>query len=84
MTTPNFEWTCFHCGQRCGGKSLGGYGAITGPDGAIHASCSPDDPTARPDCYRRVTEFGEPAGVLVGVRPLPVGVDDIRKAEVAS
>jgi hypothetical protein len=31
-----------------------------------------------------MTEFGESAGALVDVRPLPVGVDDIRKAEVAS
>jgi hypothetical protein len=87
MTTPNLEWTCFHCGSRCGGRLETGYGALTGdftPDGAIHASCSPDDPSKHPDCHRRVTEFGEPAGALVDVRPLPTGVDDIRKAEVAS
>lgn len=77
MTTPLSEWDCFHCGQRCGGRTPGGYGAITGPDGAIHAACSPDDPSARPDCYRRI-KMGEPAGALVGVEPLPVGVEDIR------
>ena len=80
MTTPNFTWTCAHCGQRCGGRGPGGYGAITGADGAIHASCSPDDPATRPDCYRRVTEFGEPVGALLGVEPKPAGVEDIRAA----
>jgi hypothetical protein len=81
MTTPNFEWVCYHCGQRCGGRLATGYRALTGevtPDGAIHASCSPDDPDASPDCWRRVTEFHEPAGALRDVRPLPVGVEDIR------
>lgn len=80
MTTPNFEYDCYHCGQRCGGRTPGGYGAITGPDGAIHAACSPDDPGTRPDCYRRVTEHGESAGALVGIDPPPVGVEDIRSA----
>jgi hypothetical protein len=76
-------YDCYHCGQRCGGRTEGGYGAITGPDGAIHASCSPDDPSKRPDCYRRVTEFGEPAGALRDVDSKPVGVEDIR-TELAS
>lgn len=79
MTTPLSEWDCYHCGQRCGGRTEGGYRAITGRDGAIHAACSPDDPAKRPDCYRRVTEFGEPAGALVSVEPLPVGIEDIRE-----
>lgn len=79
MTTPNFEWNCYHCGQRCGGRLPAGYGAIIGPDGAIHASCSPDDPAIQPDCYRRVTEFGEPTGALRGVEPKPVGVENIRR-----
>jgi len=57
----------------------GGYGAITGPDGAIHAACSPDDPGTRPDCYQRI-KMGEPAGVLRGLDPLPAGVEDIRSA----
>lgn len=85
MTTPNFEWTCFHCGTRCGGRLETGYAAFTGeftPDGAIHASCSPDDPDAHPDCHRRVVEFGEPIGALRDVRPLPVGVEDIRRQPV--
>ena len=85
MTTPNFTWTCFHCGQRCGGRLETGYGALTGeftPDGAIHASCHPDDPEKHPDCWRRVVELHEPAGALRGVDPLPVGVEDIRRATV--
>ena len=82
MTTPLSEWDCYHCGQRCGGWLAAGYGALAGeftPDGAIHASCHPDDPATRPDCYRRVTEFGEPAGALRDLDALPVGVNDIRR-----
>ena len=79
MTTPNFEYDCYHCGQRCGGRTEGGYGAIIGLDGAIHAACSPDDLTKRPDCYQRIQYFGEPPGALRGVDPLPVGLEDIRK-----
>lgn len=75
-------YDCYHCGQRCGGRTEGGYGAITGPDGAIHAACAPDDPSKRPDCYRRVIALGEAPGALRGVEPLPVGVDDIRKEPV--
>ena len=44
MTTPNFEYDCYHCKHRCGGRTVGGYGAITGPDGAIHAACSRTTP----------------------------------------
>jgi hypothetical protein len=82
MTTPNFTWECTHCGQQCGGRLETGYAAFSGeftPDGAIHASCSPDDPARHPDCNRRVVEFGEPLGILRDVRPLPVGVEDIRR-----
>lgn len=79
MTTPNLEYDCHHCGSRCGGRTEGGYGAITGLDGAIHASCSPDDPDTRPDCYLRITACGEVPGALRDVRPLPVGIEDIRK-----
>jgi hypothetical protein len=81
VTTPDFTWTCAHCGQRCGDYE-GGYGAVTGPDGAIHASCSPMVP-GRPDCYRRITELAEPVGALLGVVPLPAGTEDIRKANVS-
>jgi len=82
MTTPLSEWDCYHCGRRCGGRLPTGYGTLTGdvtPDGAIHASCHPDDPAEHPDCWRRVTEFGERPGVLRGVDPLPAGVESIRR-----
>ena len=75
------EYRCFHCFSRCGGRLDTGYRALTGditPDGAIHASCSPDDPGKHPECWRRVAEHGEPVGALRDVRPLPVGVEDIR------
>ena len=48
------------------------------PKDVLHASCSPVDPSQRPDCYRRVTEFSEPPGALGDVEPKPVGVEDIR------
>jgi hypothetical protein len=78
MTTPLSEWDCYHCGQRCGGRSAGGYGSIIAPDGSLHASCHPDDPAKRPDCYRRVTVYGEAQGALRDVDPKPVGVEGIR------
>lgn len=79
MTTPLSEWTCAHCGERCGGRLPAGYAATTGTDGVLHATCSPDaDALGRqPDCHRRV-ELGEPLGALRDVRPLPVGVEGIR------
>jgi hypothetical protein len=78
MTTPLMEWTCYHCGQRCGGRLPSGYGAIIVQDGSLHASCHPDDPAVWPDCYRRVTEFGELPGALVDADPKPTGINDIR------
>ncbi len=78
MTSPHIDhWICAHCGQRCGDYE-GGYGAITDQVGAIRASCSPMVP-GRPDCYRRITEYGELVGALLGVEPKPSGVEDIRK-----
>lgn len=79
MTTPDRTWTCGHCGQVCG-DAAGGYGAITDQRGVLRASCSPMDPSTRPDCYRRVA-LGEPVGALIGVEPKPVGVEDIRKGD---
>lgn len=82
MTTPLSEWDCFHCGRRCGGRLPAGYRALTGeftPDGAIHATCDPDDASLRPACYLRITRFGERPGALRGVSPLPAGVEDIRR-----
>lgn len=78
------EYDCYHCGQRCGGRTPGGYQSILGPDGAIHAACSPDDPATRPDCGYRVNGFHEPPGALRGVDPLPVGVEDIRRDVVGT
>jgi hypothetical protein len=78
MTTPNFEWTCVHCGQMCGGTLPTGYAALGSTTRHVSATCSPDDPAKYPDCNRRITEHGEPVGALVGVDPLPVGVENIR------
>jgi len=44
----------------------------------LHATCSPEDPALYPDCHRRITEFGEPAGALRDIDPKPAGVEDIR------
>ena len=44
-----------------------------GPSEAISTSA------ARRAFFRRVTEFGEPIGILRDIRPLPVGVEDIRR-----
>lgn len=77
MTTPNFEYDCYHCGQRCGGRTESGYGAIVGTDGAIRAACGPDDPSKRPDCWTRVVVCGEPPGALRDVDPKPVGIEGI-------
>lgn len=73
------SYDCYHCGQRCGGRTEGGYGGIIAGDGSLHASCHPDNPGERPDCYRRVTVYHEPPGALRDVRPLPVGVEGIRQ-----
>ena len=77
MTTPNFTWTCIHCGQRCGDRR-----AATGRSLTRRAYPRIVQPvrTGRPDCYARVTEYGEPVGALIGVEPMPAGVEDIRKA----
>ncbi len=77
MTIPDLTWTCYHCGQRCGDYE-GGYGSITGPDGAIHATCHPNVP-GRPDCYRRITVYHEEPGILRGISPLPAGIIGIRR-----
>jgi hypothetical protein len=76
MTSPNFTKICAHCGLVCG-DTEGGYGAVTDEAGAIRASCSPSVP-GRPDCYARITKYGEPLGELLGIEPKPSGVEDIR------
>jgi hypothetical protein len=80
MTTPLSEWDCYHCGQRCGGRTARGYAALSSLDEPLHATCSPEDTTSYPDCHRRITELGEPAGALRDADPMPVGVEDIRTA----
>ena len=77
MTTPNTTKICAHCGQVCGDYE-GGYWNVTDETGAIRAACSPMIPS-RPDCHRRVTEFGEPLGALRDINPKPAGIEDIRR-----
>src|SRR6266487_1850046 len=77
MTTPNFTWTCFHCGQICG-DTAGGYGAITDQKGILHASCSPDNPGQRLDCFRRLPEFSLLPCTPVVVDPDTLGPESIR------
>jgi hypothetical protein len=38
--------------------------------------CHTDDPV-RPDCYRRVTVYGEPVGALLGLEVEAAGIKDI-------
>lgn len=84
---PAPERTCAHCGQRCGDYA-GGLGGILTADGGIDL-CHPNGvppagPVTRPDCYRRVTVYGEPLGALVNVEPKPAGIEDIHVAETAA
>lgn len=58
---------CPHCGEKRTGWSRIGDTEV----------CHTDEP-GKPDCYRRITVYGEPFGVLQHQRPLPVGVDFIR------
>lgn len=57
---------CAHCG--CPARGFAGL--ATG-----ERVCHGDD---GPDCYRRVTVYGEPLGSLLGAGPLPSGVEAIR------
>jgi hypothetical protein len=55
---------CAHCGQVCGDYA-GGLGGILTAGGSIdlcHPNGLPDEPVMRPDCYRRVTIYGEKTG----------------------
>ena len=66
---------CAHCGQICGDYAGGLASATVG--GKEEWLCHPNDPS-RPDCYRRVTVWSEPLGILrsVVVDP-PAGVERI-------
>jgi len=58
--------TCAHCGEPPEGYATIFYDVNV---------CHTDDP-ARPDCYRRITVYGERAGALIGARPLPCGITE--------
>jgi hypothetical protein len=66
------RYVCAHCGLVCGGFA-GGFGGISDS----RAVCHPND-TTRPDCYRRITVYQEPVGILIDVNPKPAGITDIR------
>lgn len=57
---PAPKYHCDHCGRPCG-DFAGGHGAAgDGRGGTVHL-CHPNE-KGRPDCYRRVTVFGERLG----------------------
>lgn len=59
---------CRHCGQE-----LSGYGMLADGQRVCHVS------GGGPDCYRRVTVYGEPVGALIGVAELPEGISACRR-----
>jgi hypothetical protein len=63
---------CDHCGDETGIT----YGAIYGPDKNVKLCHT--GYVGRPDCYRRVTVYHEPLGILKNVTPVPDGVNDIK------
>ena len=63
---------CAHCGQETGVT----YGTITLHVGVVKLCHTGYE--GRPDCYRRVTVYHEPLGILKDVNPVPDGVKDIR------
>jgi hypothetical protein len=63
--------TCAHCGQVCGDYAGGAAGVYV--NGELRNVCHPND-ASRPDCYRRITVYHEPAGALIGVEVKPAGV----------
>lgn len=56
--------TCAHCGEKLQGHATVGEATV----------CHPGNPSLFPDCYRRISLYGEPLSVLRDVRPLPCGV----------
>jgi hypothetical protein len=62
-----FPAECAHCGELAVG-----YARLPGEERVCH----PDD-WRRPDCYRRVTVYGEKLGALKNVTPKPGGVTSI-------
>lgn len=60
MSSAAPKYHCDHCGRPCG-DFAGGHGAAgDGRGGTVHL-CHPNE-KGRPDCYRRVTVFGEQLG----------------------
>ncbi len=74
------EWICAHCGQACG-NHVGGWRSIVA-GGRRVVVCHPNTP-GQPDCYQRVTVYGEPLGVLRDTRLLPPGIAAIRNPGMA-
>lgn len=68
------RWTCAHCGRASAGHR---EAIVRDPSGQSTPLCHPDLHSL-PDCYRRVTVYGEPLGALLGLRALPPGVHSIR------
>jgi hypothetical protein len=69
------RWICAHCGRASGGHK---EAIVRDASGRSTPLCHPSQHDL-PDCYRRVTVYGEPLGVLRGLTEQPVGVQDIRK-----
>ena len=63
---------CAHCGEETGTWIRGVW-----DDGKNIKLCHTGY-IGRPDCYRRVTVYHEPLGILKGVTPAPDGINDIR------
>jgi hypothetical protein len=59
---------CEHCGRTAAGYAR---------DAAGNRLCHTGE--GGPDCFRRVTVYGEPLGILDGTSDLPKGVADIRR-----
>lgn len=63
---------CDHCGEETGIT----YGSISSADKIIRLCHT--GYVGRPDCYRRVTVYHEPLGILKGLYPIPDGINDIK------
>jgi hypothetical protein len=70
------DYICGHCGQICGDRA-GGLGVAPDGHGYTINVCHPDT-SARPDCYRRITVYGERPGALIPLAVKPAGVEEIR------
>lgn len=63
---------CAHCG-----RPKQGYAGIWLMK-LIFSVCHTGNTTSGPpDCYRRIMTYDEPVGALIGVDPLPEGIQDI-------